>query len=216
MTLPSTDHRHGSRAGYLAGCRDDCCRVPNIRYQKRSRVRRELEGLQTVSSHRLIARALWWNQRGVSAQGITDAAGLGYGTLAEAMSGDRAVCLKSTEAAILAVTWDTLHPRSLCNADLTRLRIYSLMAAGHPLAWIAAEVGDGLPISGRWRQQARVTVATARSVMAVYAAAPLDGPSAQTRAKARNRGHQHPLAWDDPGVPAMPTGWSPYLDVEVA
>lgn len=208
-TIAPDDRRHGERAGYLAGCRDLCCTEPNFRYQKRSRIRFQREGTQIVPAAPVVERVAWWAQRGVSTSGINAAAGVGDGTIRELVSGERDVCLKSTLTAVLAVGWDDLPDRALCAADLTRARIYSLMAAGHPLRWICEQAGDGLPFSGRWRAQARVTLATARTIQRVYDAAPLAGPSKITSVKARNKGHRHPLAWDDPGVPAMPFGWTP-------
>lgn len=208
MIAPS-DPRHGRRAGYIAGCRKLCCTEPNFRYQKRSKIRLAREGSQIVPAAPVIERAAWWAERGVSVTGLTGAAGIGDGTLRELASGARDLCLKSTLSAVLAVGWDDLSDRTLCAADLTRARVFSMMAAGHPLDWIVEQVAPGLPIRGGWRQQDRVFVGTARAIQRVYDDAPLEGPSKITASKARNKGHRHPLAWDDPGVPAMPFGWTP-------
>lgn len=206
------DPRHGRRAGYIAGCRSECCSEPHRRYQKRSTLRRQREGSQIISAHRVLARTMWWNARGVSLAAICAAAGSGEGTLSEIING-RDTCLKMTERRVLAFGWPDLPDETLIYADMTRLRIYSLMAAGHPLKWITAQVGPGLPISGRWRTQERIALGAARRVMAIYEAAPLSGPSKQTLTAARNRGHRHPLAWDDPGEPGMPRGWNPWAEV---
>lgn len=202
------DPRHGKRRGYVAGCREDCCRNPHLHYQKRSTLRRYREGSQIVSAADVITRIDWWGRRGVGRSAIGKAARLGEGTLAEIMTGERDVCLRSTRAAVLAVSWDDLPANSLCNADITRHRIQSLMAAGHPLSWIC-ERTPGLSAGGRWRRQACVTVGLARAVDRTYRAAPLDGPSRITLVKARNRGIPHPLGWDDPGDLAMPHNWTP-------
>src|SRR5690606_5530104 len=98
------DPRHGTRAGYIAGCRLACCGDPHYRYQKRSRLRLMREGSQIVSGATTLERVAWWDARGVSVNALTDAAGLGYGTLAELVGGERDVCLRSTERGILAVT----------------------------------------------------------------------------------------------------------------
>ncbi len=207
--ITENDPRHGRRSGYLAGCREECCTEPNFRYQKRSKIRLQREGTQIVPAAPVVERIAWWAERGVSMSGITKAAGIGEGTIRELVSGERDLCLKGTRNAVLAVGWDDLPDRVLCAADLTRARIYSMMAAGHRLEWIIEQSGNRLPFSGRWRQQDRVTVATARVIQQVYAAAPLAGTSKITASKARNKGHLHPLGWDDPGVPAMPFGWAP-------
>lgn len=203
------DARHGTRAGYIAGCREECCGLPHYRYQKRSRLRLLREGSQIVPATPTLERIAWWGQRGVSLNALTEAAGIGYGTLAEMAAGQRDVCLRSTERATLAVTWDTLPGKALCLSGMTHRRIYSMMASGHTLAWISAQVGDGLPISGRWRAQDRVRVSLARAVADVARNAPGAGPSRHVSVKARNRGHMPIAAWDDPGDPAMPASWRP-------
>ncbi len=203
------DRRHGSRAGYLAGCRHTCCTEPNFRYQKRSKIRFQREGTQIVPAAPVRKRVAWWAERGVSINALTAAANLGSGTISELITGERDHCLKGTVRAVLAVRWEHLPDHALCGADLTRARVYSMMAAGHPLDWICEQAGEGFPKSGVWRSQERVTLGTARALQAVYDAAPLEGPSRASAVKARNKGHDHPLAWDDPGVPAMPFGWSP-------
>lgn len=203
------DPRHGARAGYIAGCRETCCSIPHGRYQKRSRLRLLREGSQIIPATATIERAAWWAARGVSINALCDAAQLGYGTLAEMVAGERDVCLRSTERGILGVTWNDLDDRALCYSGMTQRRLYSLMASGHTLAWITERVGDGLPISGRWRVQARVTLSLARKVAELSAAAPPLGPSVITATKARNRGHLPIAAWEDPGDPAMPLKWKP-------
>jgi hypothetical protein len=34
MSLPPDDQRHGTKAGYRAGCREDCCREAEARYER--------------------------------------------------------------------------------------------------------------------------------------------------------------------------------------
>lgn len=204
------DPRHGHRAGYIAGCREDCCRVPHIRYQKRSALRRLREGAQYLDPGPVLRRLDKWAAYGVTARAVAIAAGLNESTL-QGIVRDGFRPEKRTLAATLAVTWNDLPDSALVNADLTRRRIYSLMAAGHRLEWICERV-DGLNLGGKWREQEKVTLGLARAVMALYDQAPAWGPSKQTASKARNKGHRTPAAWDDPGVPAMPKGWQPVID----
>lgn len=203
------DPRHGHRAGYLAGCRDECCSRPHSRYQKRSRLRLLEEGTQIISSAPSLERIRWWADRGVGINAICSAAGLGYGTLAEHMAGERDVCLRSTERAILAVTWDMLAPSTLVYSGMTQRRLFSLMASGHTLEWISREVSTGLSTGGRWRKQERMYLSLARAVAEVARTAPTTGPSVQSASKMRLRGHLPLIAWEDPGTPAEPRGWQP-------
>lgn len=205
------DPRHGHRAGYIAGCRDACCSVPHSQYQKRSRLRLLAEGPQIISSAKTMRRVQWWSDRGVGINALCAAAGLGYGTLAEHIAGQRDVCLRSTERAIQAVTWETLPPSTLVYSGMTQRRLYSLMASGHTLEWISDRVTTGLSTGGRWRKQERMYLSLARSVADVARSAPTEGPSLMSASKVRRRGHLPLIEWDDPGTPAEPRGWQPEL-----
>lgn len=203
--IAADDPRHGSRAGYLAGCKKQCCRGPHRAYQKAMKYRRHVEGPQIVDAAPTIARLAWWAERGVGHDPIANAANLGGGTLSELSTGERDLCLRSTARATLAVTWDDLSGRALCSADLTRARLHSLQAAGHRFDWVTDQLP--VPLSNRWRNTSRIAVDVARAVADLYRAAPLSGGSLMTQGKARAAGHVHPLAWDDPGTPAEPPAW---------
>lgn len=43
--MRADDERHGSNAGYVAGCRLDCCKVAHATYRRRLRARRYLAGV---------------------------------------------------------------------------------------------------------------------------------------------------------------------------
>lgn len=210
--IAADDPRHGQRAGYIAGCRKTCCGDAHFRYQKRSKLRLLREGSQIIPSAPTLERVAWWADRGVGLNALSDAAGLGYGTLAEHVAGERDMCLRSTERAILAVTWDTLPDRAHCWAELTRRRIFSLMASGYTLAWVADQIGDGLPVGGRWRTQKCVRISLARSVAELAASVPDFGPSLMSANKVQKRGHLPLIAWEDPGTPSEPLGWEPMLE----
>lgn len=205
------DPRHGTRAGYIAGCRNDCCRDVHLRYQKQSKLRYHREGTQVVDAAPVVNRLRWWYRRGISRNALCRAADLGEGTLLDVWEGRRSVIYKSNRDKVLAVTWDDLPDNSLAYAELTRVRIGSLMAAGHTLGWIAGNVRD-LSVGGKWREQERVTIRLAKDVRDLYATAPLDGPSKGTATKARKR-YPHPLAWDDDGDLAKPLTWQPHGEV---
>lgn len=210
--IAADDPRHGRRAGYIAGCHDECCRPHHLRYQKFSTLRRHREGSQFVDSTRTRIRLGEWARYGVTPHAIGDAANIGDGTVCPIVAHQLDRVRRNTERAILAVTWDDLPDTALVNAGLTRLRIYSAMASGHPLTWITDHV-DGISLGGKWRRQDRVSLGVARAVMELCDRAPAFGPSKHTAAKARNRGYLPLAAWDDPGTPAMPADWLPTTDL---
>jgi hypothetical protein len=173
------------------------------------------EGGQHVDTALLRHRLEAWSKYGVTPRALCLAAGLSEDALQEAVRTGRRV-LKNTHRSLMALTWDDLDDTALVNAELTRQRVYSMMAAGHSLVWICERV-DGLNVGGKWRQQDRIKLGLARGVMRLYHEAPLDGPSRQTATKARRAGAAHPLAWDDPGIPAAETGWTlPPVEVYTA
>lgn len=198
--MRADDPRHGSPAGYVAGCRDSCCREARARQTKRRRwlTHRGVPTFHTAEEVAELVRP--WRLLGLSDAAILDAAGLdGSHKIRERVT-------HTTFAALAAITEDDLMPDAFVLADLTRCRAYSLMAAGHPL--------DGMPLprTGRWRKSERVTVATARAMREHYAAHEFKlGPSRQIQSRTRNAGHLPPLAWDDPGTLAWPTGQPPRI-----
>lgn len=191
------DPRHGEARGYIAGCRDACCRVPRNRQLKR----REIEVLHGVPAFRsredfetLLAP---WLRLGLSATAVCEAAGVKTRQGGESRGPVRV----ATYDAVAAVTEADLKPTAMVYADLTCRRAFSLMAAGHKQ--------QDLPVAanGLWRARLRIRVDLARSMRDYYEqheAHP--GQSAYTRARALNAGHLPPAAWDDPGTLAWPSG----------
>lgn len=202
--------RHGTRAGRRAGCDRPCCILGARRERKRARVRLQLHGPQFVDATPLLERLAWWDERGVGGTALADAAGVARTTISELKAGRHSTCHKDTVRAIVSLQWRDLADTSLCYADLTHRRLYSMMASGHRLDWIVAQLADdGLALSQRWRDQQRVPIATARAVAALAARVPAVGSAQQTATKARSKGHLPLMGWDDPGVPAMPRAWVP-------
>lgn len=199
------DSRHGSRAGYVAGCADNCCRPHHLRYQKMSSLRRLQEGAQRIPGTQVREVLDRWALQGVTPYAIAVAAGICDSTLDELHNGRRDQILRSTAQKVINVTEHDLDPYSKVFADLTRQRAYSLMAAGFTLTWISQHA-PGISPTGKWRTEDKVQVRVARSVRDLYQTAPLSGPSKMTAGKAKANGHRHPLAWDDPSTLAWPTG----------
>lgn len=192
------DPRHGSSAGYVAGCRCEPCHVARRRYQKAHRLAllNGDEFLVPADTVHDILRP--WLQMGISRTAVTHAASVMTRRPIEDVRHVRA----STYRALAAVTEDDFDDSCLVFADLTRRRIYSLMAAGHQLI--------DMPINprGKWRDRERITIGFARKIRSHYLANECkEGPSAFTAARAKNNGHVVPAAWDDPGTLAWPIGY---------
>lgn len=202
------DPRHGKRSGYLAGCKEHCCRIANFRDIKARRLRVLREGPLRVDPAPVAEVLRYWDVRGVNAHAIAAAAGIAADSLHTIMNGGHQRILLSNLRKVVAVTEDDLPPCTLLYADLSRTRIFSMMAAGHPLLWICDQIPT-LLYGGKWRAQERVKVATAREIRDAYNAASSFGPSAFTAARARGAGYLLPAAWDDPGMLTMPKDWKP-------
>lgn len=198
--LPDTDPRHGTPAGYVAGCRNECCRAPRRRQAKRRAVRVR-EGVPIWATPDELAAALEpWRRMGFRDAAILQAAGLRSDHVFETNRRTH----RRTLDAFLTVTEDSFSPDAKIPADLTRQRIYSLMAAGHRLT--------DMPINdqGQWRYRDHITVQSASDIRDHFRANEFKiGSSRHTAARARNAGHRPPLAWDDPDTLAWPAGKPP-------
>jgi len=195
------DPRHGTPAGYVAGCHDDCCQTARRKQRKARELHQHRGGAIWATPAQLEEAARPWRLLGLTEFAIHEAAGL---------SGHHPIKNRrariSTLVALTNVTEDDFDGGAFVDADLTRFRIQSLMAAGHRLA--------DMPIAntGRWRTSPRVTVDQARAIRDYFAAHEFTvGTSTHTASRAKNAGALLPLAWDDPGTLAWPTGRRPRI-----
>lgn len=208
--MTPADPRHGSRAGYQAhrkAGQDACARCLRGRAREDKIVRYDHHrGVQFEYTPAQVLEVLYpWLAMGLSYYAIGNAAGLGGqqgARLGERLAENR--CFRrSTYQALAAVTEDDFFPGAHVYAHLTRARVYSLMAAGHPLRH--------MPIleTGQWRHRRFVEAEYARSIRDHFAALQhTPGPSAVSAGRARMAGHLVPAAWDDPGTLAWPLGWT--------
>lgn len=203
------DPRHGSRAGYLAGCAEQCCRLANFRDVKARRVRVEREGPQRVNCASVVKELVrYWDLRGVSAAAIARAAGVSTDVLTAVVHGERDRILQTSLRKIIAVTEADLPGDALLYSRISQVRVYSMMASGHPLKWICQQSPE-LQYAGNWRRQERIRAGMARAIRDLYQSAPGVGPSKFTIARSKNYGYLPMAAWDDPGHLTMPDGWEP-------
>ena len=212
MPLPPDHPMHGTRRGYQLGCHEECCRRASSRAAKLLRLRTQERGPTMIDAAPTREVLLWWDARGVALDAVGEAAGLCPNNLHDIARGEQPRVHRDTAAALLGVGEDALPGTSSINSNVTRARIFSMMAAGHELLWIAGNADFGC--SGKWRYYERTKVSTARKVRDLYRGAPLLGPSLHTRNRTRNRGHLPPLAWDDPGTLGEPDGWKPGLEIK--
>lgn len=193
--MRADDPRHGTNAGYVAGCREGCCSDARRRDSKERELHNLRHGSCRIPHEQVAAELAPWFAMGLTLNAILAAADrTRSGSIFRAFRLGRPVN-RATFRALKSVTEETLPPTAKVYAHLTRQRIYSLMAAGHRL--------EDMPVNarGQWRYRDHVTVALARAVRDYYAAHEFElGPSRHTQSRARNAGHLPPLAWDDPGT----------------
>lgn len=195
------DRRHGTHAGYVAGCRLECCRAARRRAAKERQLRNYRGETAWATVEEVDEAARKWRLMGLSDAAIQNAAGMASHHPIKHRRHRR-----STLLAIANLTEGAFHGKAYVYADLTRYRIQSLMAAGHRL--------KDMPVSttGRWRERPLITVDQARTIRDYFAAHEFElGPDAHTAARARNAGALPPLAWDDPGTLAWPDGKRPRI-----
>lgn len=218
------DPRHGKRAGYLAGCREDDCATANRRYMKKYRLRSlENGGRTTVPRDRArehIERLSGW----MSLSAIASAAGTGSSEICRILSGKHPRIKKETEARILALSLSSNPgPSRWLHALPASRRIQALIAYGYTYEQISEHTGGYgksnlrlIAIGAR----GYVTFAVDQQIRKAYnhlqmqpipepANAWLAGSLAKRRKKAAARGWVPPWCWDEDAIDdpaAVPAG----------
>lgn len=219
--IATDDPRHGERAGYVAGCRDDCCRTPHIRYVKRYNMDQALgrpkRQVPAARAQAHVANML----RMMSAGAIADAAGVAENIITDIDARD--VIYPRTERRILAVK----SPRQASGrhrvnvvGSVRRVRALAVLGySSHAIAAVAGLSACSIRLIQQEKSGATVEAATARAVALAYDALSMSAPVAPTpkarqaipvvkRHAARN-GWVPPLAWDDATIDdpdATPSG----------
>jgi putative intracellular protease/amidase len=191
------DPRHGKKSGYNEHYRDGerpCQPCIEARYYARKRVigdqlRGERMFYTSAEVNELVAP---WLTMGLTLGAISVAAQFGSqrGTrLREVLLTEGNTVRRGTYHRLAAVTEADFAPDAKVYADLTRTRVYSLMAIGH--RQIDLPINPG----GHWRTRTHTTVETARNVREFYAAHEFAiGPCAHTLSRARHPRHTPPKA----------------------
>lgn len=200
MIAPN-DPRHGSNAGYASGCRCPKCKHGHFIANKERNLYRSRNGSCMIPHHNVTLLVEPWLRMGFTMNAISTAAGIGGNGSFNKTYRAGADVYRDTYTKLLTITENTFDGGALVYADLTRQRIFSLLAAGHSLT--------DMPIdpTGYWRTRTRTNVRTARAIRTHYQQHQHStGPNKQKAAQARNAGHQPPAAWDDPDTLAWPNG----------
>lgn len=198
-TMSPDDPRHGKNAGYAQGCKCDACSLAHFRANKERNLYRSRHG-SCIIPHAEVAKIVEpWLAMGFTMNAIAAAGNV-------ATSGDfrrtyqaGSPVYRDTYKRLKAIREDMFPSTALVFADLTRTRIFSLIAAGHAL--------KDMPIlsTGSWRIRERINVKQARDIRDHFRALEATmGPNRQKAAQARNAGHLPPFGWDDPGTLAWP------------
>lgn len=209
MSLHPRDKRHGTRAGYLAGCTCEPCVKAHSRYCKEYHWRRMNGATLTVDFDTEVRPHVERLLTMVSKSGVAFAAGTTSGHLCRLLTGQNTRLHKNTADRLLAVTLDSIPDRQFVNARGARRRVQALMRLGYPMRHVAVRVGyEKTNMRNLVRgDSTTITAATHRKIAAAFDAMCMRVPTgvepkdrAQiTRARRRGEaeGWAYPLDWDD-------------------
>lgn len=143
------DTRHGTRTGYVKGCRCTPCTEAN-RHDHAARVERAQQGgasTDLVSAARATGHLRILEGQGATQKAMARAAGLNTKTIVDLLNGTRERILPDTEKTVLALTLEDAQraavPGSRIPAGPTWELIEDLLERGWPKRWIAQEAGMG-------------------------------------------------------------------------
>jgi hypothetical protein len=187
----------------------DTPRPLNQRYLERkrrrlARVRAGIPQARLVDVQPTIEHLRKLRDFGMSQQSIAQLSGVPYQTLGgllwESHCQWRSSILSTTEAAILAVTFNVadLPPGAKVTAIGVTRRIRALARIGWTNGYVASQVGMTTANLNYLTGQKRVTVETYLRIAGVYKRlARIEGPSVRAQVLAARKGWPSPGAWDD-------------------
>lgn len=209
---------HGTRRRYARGCRCGPCRSGNAREKAaylRRRARREwgAEPPALVDAEPVRAYVRELQDAGAGPRQISAAAGVGHGTVARLLWGERGqpptrhVHLKTAERIMAVRAVDVIADGAQIDGAGTARRLQALVAVG----WTLSELGRRLRVAPsnmpRLVRGGKVTAGMARRVAELYRELWDQKPPAETarqraaaeraRRWAAERGWSPPAGWDD-------------------
>lgn len=155
IALDVGDSRHGSRTGYVKGCKCAACAEAN-RADHADRDARAAAGLPTTDL--VDARAARGQLRILAGQGATQkgmarAADVNVKTVLGVMDGSTARILPATDAALRALTLSAVRlaaaPGARVDAGPTWAALQAMIDRGWPKSWLARELGLGAALQLR-------------------------------------------------------------------
>lgn len=218
------DTRHGSRAGYLAGCGHTCCTEANFRVSKRYRLEAQRNGGRTTVDPAPARAHLQYLQARMSLSAIADVIGSSASHLQNIVDGAHPVMLRGLASRILAVTVDTPIGTHWVDATGSRRRIQALAVIGYSFERVASMVDGCGGFNLReiaYGHRTRVRFDNEQQIKAVYDRLTRTGKpytpsthherqgSARIVKRAKDSGWVSALAWEDGTIDdpaAQPTG----------
>jgi len=197
-TLPP----HGERARYLRGCRCDACRTAHTRYCKTYSLDRYRNGGRRIDATPATRHVQALINKGCTISGIVNATKASHYTIVDLAEGTLHRILPDTARQILAFQPTPDHPAFgyWTPATGTVRRLQALVAIGHPLHSIAAELDMPECTLRCIANETRANVAknVAAGVGNVYAQRSTQpGPSDIAKRNATAKGWVPPECWDD-------------------
>jgi hypothetical protein len=208
--MNTDDPRHGTRAGYIAGCRDTCCSTANRRWIKQYRLAASRNGGRTTVPTEPVREHVRNLQRTMSLSAIGNAARVTSSQMVRLMRGDHPTMRAATATRLLAVRPDTKVGGHYISAVGSRRRLQALVAIGYSFERIEKHLGGYGRSNMRilaYENRPWITSDVALRIKAAFDELSMKLPDAPTRVhqgaitKARNRakarGWVPPLAWDE-------------------
>lgn len=172
ISIDIGDARHGTRTGYVKGCRCRPCTDANRSQQAVREIRARRGGPSTdlVSAARARGHLRVLIGQGATQKGLARAAALNPKTVAEILDGARTRILPDTERLVLALTMRSVRqahaPGTLVPATQTWALIDDLVERGWPKSWIAREAGLGNSLQLKTSQ---ITASNAERIAVLHA-----------------------------------------------
>jgi hypothetical protein len=166
MRAPAVDTLHGSRSGYLVGCRCLPCRAAKARYESERRAAIKETGPGIVSAFKAREHMKRLALFSIGIRALADATDITPKVLRKIRSGEQATIRRKTAERILAVDHRAISDHALVPAAKTWQQINELLEEGYSPQYLAKRLGACNGVLEF--NQSRVLAATAAKVDRLY------------------------------------------------